>query len=180
MISIPNLAGAEFIETHIRYEADVDRSHFVGCHPWIGGTRDTQGYGKFPLYGRKYMAHRIGWYFAHGEDPGSLLVRHTCDNPPCQNPDHWLLGTQQDNVDDRQRRGRAADHHGDANGRSLLTAKQVEEMRVVWMLGFVSTLQTLGELYRVSKSQASKIINGDAWGHLWVPKLQPYGDQESP
>lgn len=36
-----------------------------------------------------------------------LVVRHTCDNPGCCNPDHLLLGTHADNVSDKYERGRA-------------------------------------------------------------------------
>jgi hypothetical protein len=41
-----------------------------------------------------------------GPIPDGMLVLHTCDNPPCVNPDHLYLGTWKDNMQDRIKRGR--------------------------------------------------------------------------
>ncbi|ACP44084.1 hypothetical protein VPP93_gp13 [Vibrio phage VP93] len=37
-----------------------------------------------------------------------VVVRHTCDNPRCINPDHLIGGTIADNNRDRAERGRSA------------------------------------------------------------------------
>lgn len=39
--------------------------------------------------------------------PGDV-VRHTCDNPRCINPEHLILGSKADNNRDRAERGRSA------------------------------------------------------------------------
>lgn len=31
---------------------------------------------------------------------------HTCDTPMCVNPDHLRIGTQKENMDDRDKKGR--------------------------------------------------------------------------
>ncbi len=41
-----------------------------------------------------------------GDIPDGLLIRHTCDNTHCINPDHLLLGTDADNARDKMERGR--------------------------------------------------------------------------
>jgi hypothetical protein len=50
-----------------------------------------------------------------------LIVRHTCDNPPCVNPAHLLVGTQADNALDMVKRRR--------HGKEKLTPDMVREIR---------------------------------------------------
>jgi hypothetical protein len=56
-----------------------------------------------------------------GPIPDGLQVRHTCDNPPCCNPAHLLLGTQADNCRDMVVRRRS--------GVEKLTPDNVREIR---------------------------------------------------
>ena len=79
-----------------------------GCIVWTG-ARNARGYGRvstatIPNLPKVTYAHRVAYYLATGETPA--LLRHTCDNPPCCNPDHLLPGTQQDNMRDAVERGR--------------------------------------------------------------------------
>jgi hypothetical protein len=79
----------------------------TGCWEWNNWTND-KGYGEFSIKKRKVLAHRAS-YMAHNnltELPKGMYVCHTCDNPPCINPNHLFLGTQQDNMDDMYNKGR--------------------------------------------------------------------------
>ena len=69
-----------------------------------GRTRD--GYGKAMRDKRYWLAHRYAWTQANGPIPPGMVVMHRCDNPPCVNVAHLMLGTQQDNIADRQRKQR--------------------------------------------------------------------------
>lgn len=75
------------------------------CIEWTG-TRNAKGYGRRRFRGRTWMAHRVTWLQAHGEIPDGMYVLHHCDNPGCVNIDHLFLGTNLDNVHDRDGKGR--------------------------------------------------------------------------
>jgi len=93
-----------------RFWAKVDRSG--DCWLWTAGVwKSRGGYGKFQAgssraNARVVYAHRQAWELTNGAIPEGAIVRHRCDNPPCVNPDHLVLGDQTDNLRDMQRRGR--------------------------------------------------------------------------
>lgn len=105
-------------EARTRFWSNVDTSPGPGkCWPWRGRA-SQDGYGKFnvPKQGGGYrftQATRVMVFLTAGPFPKSLLVRHTCDNPVCVNPDHLELGTHLDNardMTDRQRQCRGEVH----------------------------------------------------------------------
>lgn len=75
-----------------------------GCVEWQG-TR-TGGYGMMWRGSRMWLVHRLAYEDEVGPIPAGLLVLHKCDNPACYNVDHLYLGTQRDNMRDRDTRGR--------------------------------------------------------------------------
>lgn len=80
-----------------------------GCWLWVGGRHHKQ-YGYAQLIGarRHTMAHRVAYMLATGAPiPAGMMVRHTCDVPPCVFPGHLILGTAADNARDMVTRGRA-------------------------------------------------------------------------
>lgn len=84
--------------------ARTDRSG--DCWIWTGATNGN-GYGRFVYDGIHIYAHRAALAFAVGEIPPGMVACHSCDNPPCVNPDHLRVGTMKDNVRDMHERGRA-------------------------------------------------------------------------
>ena len=71
------------------------------------GFSDGDGYGQARRH-PEYMeaAHRIVFTELNGPLPTDVFVCHTCDNPPCCNPDHLFAGTAHDNYWDCRRKGR--------------------------------------------------------------------------
>ena len=105
-----------------------------GCWLWIGAT-NKRGYGIFCCRPRKTRsnsgmmgAHIFSWEFHKGPRNG-LHVLHSCDNPACVNPDHLHLGTHQDNMKERDKRGRQANRVGIKNGRATVTEDDVRAIR---------------------------------------------------
>jgi hypothetical protein len=78
------------------------------------GCRDSDGYGDRTVDGKGWAAHRYAWFERFGPIPTGMHVLHRCDNPPCINPDHLFLGTNADNIKDRDRKGRQS-HDGSAS-----------------------------------------------------------------
>ena len=80
------------------------------CWIW-NGCLDKNGYGRVSPRDRKlglsctFFAHRLSYEINVGPTEG-LFVCHKCDNPRCVKPEHLFLGTNEDNVSDRVRKGR--------------------------------------------------------------------------
>ncbi len=79
----------------------------TGCWLWIA-SYSTKGYGRIGFLGRSEKAHRISWMIAYGPVPEDKHVLHKCDTRCCVNPDHLFLGTNLDNIKDRDSKGRTA------------------------------------------------------------------------
>ena len=76
------------------------------CHEWQR-KRNKSNYGLFKYENQWSLAHRVSYILSRGDIPEGLFVCHSCDNPPCVNPDHLWLGTHQDNMDDMVKKGRS-------------------------------------------------------------------------
>lgn len=134
-----------------------------GCWLWQAG-KYAKGYGMFSLgqyaNGKQHVeyAHRVAHVIAKGDIPEGQVVRHTCDVPACVNPDHLVLGTQGDNVQDAASKGHYNVPH--RAGSRKLTDAQVEEILTSSERG-----ARLAERFGVSKTAISLIRNGKRRQH---------------
>ena len=77
------------------------------CWIWNAGLRGNNGYGGFRVNATSIrLAHNVSYELYVGDIPKGMKVLHKCDNPLCVNPSHLFLGTQQDNIKDRDIKGR--------------------------------------------------------------------------
>ena len=136
-----------------------------GCWEYNGCCHIHNGYGTLRVNGKQYKAHRLMWEITNGPIPNDLRVLHTCDNPPCCNPEHLFLGTQQDNVADMIAKGRSNySMQGNKNGRSVVQVEDIPIIRKLCDDGFKHT--EIAELYGVQSSAISKIATGKTWSHI--------------
>jgi hypothetical protein len=100
--------------------------------------------------------HRVAWEEANGPIPDGKCVLHSCDNPPCCNPEHLFLGSDIDNVVDRDAKGRTA--RAEKNGSAKLTRERVEAIRADGRLH-----REIAADYGVDRSTVSQIKRGKIW-----------------
>lgn len=101
---------------------------------------------------------------ANGQDPGGLVIRHKCDNPPCCNPAHLEIGTRADNNRDMYERGRERHVKGEEVGGVQLTEDQVREIVALRSEGL--TLIDIGARFDVHYTTVQKILLGKTWAHI--------------
>lgn len=131
---------------------------------------NKHGYGKGVFEGKCMLLHRITYCFTHRVPPEYIegsVIRHTCDNPRCINPQHLLLGTQQDNVQDRVYRERCANNKGTVNPNSKLLVEDVLRIRELYIKGSTEFgSYALARMYKVSAVQIQHIIKRKSWSHI--------------
>jgi hypothetical protein len=135
----------------------------TGCIVWTGYVCRS-GYGKIWYTGKNPLAHRVAWELAHGPIPAGLHVCHRCDNRPCVNVDHLFLGTNADNMADRNAKGRArgGSMRGEAHPFAKLTNADVAAIRAA--RGVEKGRETASR-FGVSPSRVSMIQTGKVWVH---------------
>lgn len=123
------------------------------------GHVDKDGYIRVydPVAKRQGAAHRIAYRNKHGYLPA--LLRHTCDNRKCCNPDHLVPGTQADNMRDMVERGRLGLRLGETNNQATKSDDVVAKVRAEYT-GKRGELTALGKRYGVSRVTIKNWISG--------------------
>lgn len=127
----------------------------TGCWEWRGATAEN-GYGRITRKGENKAAHRHAFELQIGPITRGHKVLHACDNPPCVRGSHLSVGTQADNMLDKQLKGRAG---------KALTAEQVIEIRQRYAAGGVSK-RALAREFGVRQYSVQRILSNDHWSHL--------------
>lgn len=127
----------------------------AGCWEWRGKL-NASGYGLIRVGQEVTGAHRIAYRAWVGEIATGQVVRHSCDNRTCINPNHLSTGSVADNNRDMSMR----DRHGTAK----LTNADVAEIKSRLL---TNTRQCdIARAYEVSDMTISDIARGKTWKHV--------------
>ena len=135
-----------------------------GCHVCTSHNPNHQGYPIITYLGRHLTVAHLMYERKIGKElPKGTLLRHTCDNRQCINPDHLIPGTPKENSRDMVDRGRVSRQVGELNPNAKLTEKQVLEI--------IDDLKTMncsevGRKRGVPIRTVNDIKNGKRWGWL--------------
>ena len=189
-VDIIKLSEINFSEKDIkRFWSYVEISK--DCWNWIGAIANS-GYGVLSVGGKKgktFLCHRISYCLYYGKFDESLLVCHTCDNRSCVNPNHFFLGTDEDNLKDMYQKGRhgmlgkkmreevikkvqlsrKGKYQGEKACNVKLKEKDVMKIRKLLLDGNY-TEREIGDMFGVSLYTISDIKRGKSWKGLGIDK----------
>ena len=133
----------------------IEINNKTGCYEWTRNI-NSRGYGQFWYKGKMHLAHRAMYEVHNNKIPKGLVIRHSCDNPKCCNPNHLIVGSHKENMKDMVDRKRQA--KGINNGRSKITPEIVNEIRMS-----SDTQINLAKKFGISQSQVGRIKRGIHW-----------------
>jgi len=125
---------------------------------WIfKGARSRNGYGKIIVDGKLKLAHRMLYIINNGPISKELVIMHTCDNPPCCNPNHLKLGTQGDNNRDCVNKKRRKYFTRTYHHNSVFNNIQIKKITSLYT-GKRGDISKLAREYGVVKTTISNIL----------------------
>jgi hypothetical protein len=156
---------------HSRHFRDFISNIKIGdldeCWEWSSST-DKHGRGFWMWKEKKlWRAHQAAYYFFVGRIPKKhgkrLCICHSCDNPPCCNPNCLWPGTSKQNSVDMVSKDRQA--RGEKNGTAKLTYELAVEIRKQYARkkGRRGMLIGLARRHGVTDMTIWHIVNGNTW-----------------
>jgi hypothetical protein len=147
------MAGRPRISELERFMSHVHKDD-SGCWIWSAFCMKN-GYGLFSTPIKNELAHRVSYRLFNGE-LDARDVMHKCDVTNCVNPEHLVLGTRSENMQDAKTKGRLC--FGERHGRSKLTNEQVDLIKKSDKFQKEIALE-----FGISQGHVSCLKNGTKW-----------------
>jgi len=162
-----SVSCARSISLEDRFFARIGKKTPTGCILWAGDFNRDTGYGYLSraIDKKNISAHRLSYMLLIGSIPDGLCVLHNCpggDNPSCINPTHFFLGTNLDNIADRDAKNRQA--KGTAIGNAVLTDSDVRSIRARHGQGV--TIAALAREYNAGETTIRSVVRRRTWKHV--------------
>ena len=140
-----------------RFEQGYERKSRTECWPWLK-AKVTDGYGTIALQsGIPLATHRVAYELNFGPIPANMVVRHTCNNASCVNPNHLTLGDHLDNVVDRI----LTSNFGKLHLQDVLNIRKDTRVQRI-----------IAKEYGISQSLVSRIKSGERWTNEIIEKVK--------
>lgn len=153
-----------------RFWAKVDKNgptmpHMTTCCWLWTASKIRNGYGRIYTENRTWdLAHRVSFKLKNQREPSAHVLHH-CDNRICVRPDHLFEGSNQDNVADRENKGRGNQPKGTRVANSHLSEDAVRTIREEYSSGAVSQT-ALAEKYNTTHVNIGLIVRRKTWRHI--------------
>lgn len=157
----PSLKGLSILQ---RLEIVTDRSGGEDSCWTFNRVLSGNGYAYLWIGKGLVGVHVLSYIETYGAIPEGKVVRHKCDNPPCSNPKHLMLGSHAENTQDKIARNRQARPRGESNPSAKLDENCIREIRSRRAEG--ETISNLAQYFSVSETQIGRIVSGEHWPHV--------------
>lgn len=138
-----------------------------GCFECTSHKPGNHGYPIIPRGGKSKNMHRWIYKEFFGEIPKGMVVRHTCDNRLCINPEHLVMGTHAQNVQDAVGRGRVP--KGEGHHKAITTEREVIEIKKMLETGDIKG-RDIAKIFGIHERVVSSIKKGTTWSHVKTSK----------
>jgi hypothetical protein len=145
-------AAAALLKSRVRENPETK------CLEWYSSRTGKRTKGSITYRGVKILAHRLNYIAHYGPIAEGLVVCHRCDNPSCIAIDHLFAGTQQENIADMWKKGRAR------WGLAKLWSDEVAEIKR--RLGAGESIAAIARQKKVSYSLVLQIKHGRTWRNV--------------
>jgi len=128
---------------------------------WMFDSSVKTKYPQFALKGHIIRCNRIMFEVCNGVIESNMVICHKCDTPRCVNPTHLWKGTQQQNVIDRDLKGRNVKGIN-VNTAKLSVANVKDILTGIYFDKYKTTLEIL-EVYDIAMHTLYMLLRGNTW-----------------